>query len=131
MKVFLGYSLPPVGGHETSLMDSIPSKPALPCFGNQLPNLHLLLLDASSLLRGRDTQCTSSPDSRPCPEKPFLRSQMKNSRLPVDTHLSLPSCTPDFQALSVQKRRPDTMPARSSLQDLCLIAPQHLKADFG
>lgn len=32
---------------------------------------------------------------------------------------------------TMQKPSPDTMPAQISLQDPCLISPQHLKADFG
>lgn len=86
-------------------MDSIPSNPALPCFGNQLPNL-CLLQGASSLLRGRDTACTSSSTSRSC--------RMNNSTDHRWTHTS--RCIPipqTFRHGTVQKHSPDTMPAQS------------------
>lgn len=103
--VFLGYSLTPMGGHETSLCSPPQVTQTFPALGTNSQTC-FLLHSASSLLRGRDTPCTSSPTSRSC--------QMSNSTDHRWTHTS--RCIPISQSFrhgTVQKHSPDTMPAQS------------------
>lgn len=108
-KGLLGYSPPPTGGHETSLMGASPGNPALPCLGDQFPNLSPPLSGTSSLLRGRDiqhtllqesyTQVSMQPRQQVCP----AGTPVKEHTTAVD---ALPSCTPDFRAWQSAEAQP-------------------------
>lgn len=136
-KGLLGYSPSPMDSHETSLMYAIAGNLALPCFEDQLPNLSPVFPRISSLLGGRDNQRT--PHHVAGELYPGFHTDLPAGPPWWDpsqrrAHISSSHCLPAPQTFGhgmVQKPSSDTMPAQSSLQDPCLISPQHLKADFG
>lgn len=109
-KGLLGYSPPPMAGHETSLMGASPGNPALPCLGDQFPNLSSTLSGTSSLLRDRDiqpillqesyTQVSMQPCQQVCPAGTPVKEEHTSA---VD---ALPSCTPDFRAWQSAEAQP-------------------------